>query len=290
MKRWLLSFIIFVLVFGSILVYDHREASCFNSPTCVMNKAGLDKESLLVVYRDPDGWSVITYKNKTLREVQITLKKGFPMSKTVVNEWTVETEINYSPLVFSIHQISRFPQKGQFLTVKVNGTVTVLKGEELEHVLTAPPKLEGILEKCSNCTLIFGDKSNRPGVDSNPLIGGYLVFPTKVKCGYSTWVMVVKNDSSASMIAVYPLWHLKGHHKLEKQTPIIENIPPLSLILNRTCDGREILINASGVIINPFPSKLLEEAEGVCPRVDKITIYPNGTIEILKYQKICVER
>ncbi len=205
MKRWLLPFIIFVLVFGSLLAYDHRESSCFNSPTCVLERAGLDKENLLLIYKDPARWVAITYTDGTLREVQVTLKREFPTSKIVVNERAVKTEINYSPLVFSIRQIPHFPQREQFLAIKVNGTVTVLKGEELEHVLRNTPKLEGILEKCNNCTLIFGDKSNRPGVDSNPLIGGYLVFPTKVKCGYSTWITVVKDDNSAGIIAVYPL-------------------------------------------------------------------------------------
>ena len=286
MRRWPLLFLIFVLILGSLLAYDHRESSCFSSLTCVLDKAELDKENLLIVYRDSTGWKIITYKNKTLEEVQITLK-GFPISKIVVNENVVETAINYSPLVFSTRQISNFPQKSQFLVVNVNGTVTVLKEEELEHVLRAPPKLENIIEHCNNCTLIFGDRSNRPEVDDNPLIGGYLVFPTKARCEYSTWVMVFKNGSSANMIAVYPLWHLKGRLKPERQTPIIEDFPPLPLILNRTCNGREILINASGVIINPFPSKLLDEGEGMCPRVDKITIYPNGTVETLSYMKKC---
>jgi len=286
MKHWPLLFLIFVLLLSSLLAYDHRESSCFSSLTCVLNKAGLDKENLLLIYRDPDGWRIVTYKNKTLGEVQITLK-GFPISKIVVNEKTVETTINYSPLVFSLYQIPHFPQKGQFLVVNVNGTVTVLKEEELGHVLTALPKLENIIEQCNNCTLIFGDRSDLPAVDDNPLIGGYLVFPTRVKCGYSTWITVIKNDSSTNMIAVYPLWHLKGRFKPQRQAPIIENLPPLSLIWNRTCNGREILINASGVIINPFPSKVLEEGEGLCPRVDKITIYPNGTVETLRYVKKC---
>ncbi len=288
MKRLLLLFIIFVLVFGSLLAYDHRESSCFNSPTCVLERAGLDKENLLLIYKDPDGWVAITYTDGTLREAQVTLKRGFPTSKIVVNERAVKTEINYSPLVFSIRQIPHFPQREQFLAIKVNDTVTVLKGEELEHVLRNTPKLEGILEECNNCTLIFGDKSNRPGVDSNPLIGGYLVFPTKVKCGYSTWTTVVKDDNSAGIIAVYPLWELGGSFKPKGQTPAIRDLPPLPIILDRMCEGREILINASGVIVNPFPSKLLEEEKGLCPRVDKITIYPNGTVKTLKYMKKCV--
>jgi len=69
MKLLLSVFLVFALVFGLLVIHHFRESSCFSSPTCVLDKVGLDKENILMIYRDSSEWSLITYKNRTLGEV-----------------------------------------------------------------------------------------------------------------------------------------------------------------------------------------------------------------------------
>lgn len=279
-----LAFMAILLLSLLALTYNYREDACFSSPSCMLNRMDAER-GLVVVYHKEGEWKVITYENGALSEIIATLKRNLIVKRINVEKRQVKTGLNYSPVSFSIDDIPAH-QDETAMIIKIDGKVRVLKGEEIKKILNQTWNFRDILKKFNGVRFIFVDRAKEPSIDGNPLVGGYLVMPSPSKCTYSTWVVAFENRGNDTLLALYPTWNVSGRvGNLSGPTINVTKIPENLTI---PCSGQEILINASEIIINPFPTKLLDESNLRCPVVEKTTIHFNGTTKTLRYTKKCV--
>ncbi|WP_048148384.1 hypothetical protein [Palaeococcus ferrophilus] len=110
--------------------------------------------------------------------------------------------------------------------------------------------------------------------------------PSTSKCAYSTWFLALGNQENTTLLALYPTWNASG--RVETPSGPVINVTEIPENLTIPCSAQEILINASGITVNPFPVKRLEESTLECPVVEKTTIHFNGATETLRYMETCI--
>ncbi|WP_232473477.1 hypothetical protein [Thermococcus profundus] len=277
-----LSLVFFLLLASSLVLWERHEATtCFNTPSCVLNNAGIN-EGIILMQHHENEWRIATYQNGTLT-LHVLKLKGNIIPKVEHHEKSVKTYADYSPLSFEAKRVGNLKSVKEELLVKSNDTIRIFEG-----ALKSIPCRE-FITLCPECKAALGDGWELVRLGHTNVTGGYLVFPSKGKCASSFVLKILPHNGTHDLIEIeYPIGTVYGYAP-RLNLPQIERTNLPTNVSQYFDSAWGILVMNGEVVLNPDPWNIVDEL-GECRMVSQITIYSNGSVKRHDYGKPCWRR
>ncbi|WP_240911781.1 hypothetical protein [Thermococcus sp. M36] len=283
-KTALAFFLIFFLLFSWVFWERYEITSCFNTPSCVLNNAGVTKGIVLMQHHENE-WRLVVYQNGDLT-LHILKLRGNIIPEVEHHVRSVKTYADYSPISFKAKSVENLEHVKEGVIVKSNGTVKVFKGNSFEELIQNSVPCQGFVTICPKCRATLGESWELVRLGHTNVTGGYLIFPSKDKCLSAFVLKILPHNSTHDFLEIeYPVGIVNGYIP-GLNSPPIGNADIPTNVSQYFESAWGILVMNNEIILNPDPWSIAEEL-GKCRTVYKITIHSNGTVEKTEYGIPC---
>ncbi len=286
-KTFLALLILFFLISSWVFWERHEVTSCFNTPSCVLDNAGITT-GIVLMQRHEDEWRIAEYQDGTLI-LHILKLKGSIIPGVEHRKKSVKTYADYSPLSFGAEGIANLKRVKEGLILKLNGTVRVFEGSSLEELMQNSISCQEFITLCPKCRAVLGESWELVRLGYTNVTGGYIIFPSESRCLSAFVLRILPYNGTHDFIEMeYPNGIVKGYAP-RLNSPPIGNASFPSNASKYLESAWGILVMNDKIVLNPDPLNILDEL-GECRIVPKITIQGNWSVKGEDYGKPCWRR